>query len=103
MKHHEKVKFVSAARFKIDHIHNAVGLLQQVEGSLVLLTLDEAVSAVVQLSEHDRDFVLRDTKLLIVVLVEGVVLIDGALCWVSVFTFLLCSTYGRCLASHGRP
>ena len=51
------MKFVSAARFKIDHVHNSIGLLQQVKSPLVLLPLDEAVSAVIQLSQHDRDFV----------------------------------------------
>ena len=57
MKHDEKVKFVSAARFKIDHVHNSIGLLKQVQSPLILLALDEAVSAVIQLSQHDRDFV----------------------------------------------
>ena len=76
MKHHEKVEFVSAARFKIDHVHNSIGLLQQVKSPLVLLPLDEAVGAIIQLRQHDRDFVFGDTELLIVVFVECVVLID---------------------------
>ena len=57
MKHDEKVEFVSAARFKIDHVHNSIGLLKQVQSPLILLALDEAVSTVIQLSQHDRDFV----------------------------------------------
>ena len=74
MEHDEEVVAVPAAGRKVNHVHDAVGLLEQVEGPLVLLSLDELVGRVVELGEHNGDFVLANAQLLVVVAVEGVVL-----------------------------
>ena len=60
VEHDEKMKLVAPASLEIYHVHDPVGLLKKVQGSLVLFTLDKAVCTVVQLGQHDRDLVLRD-------------------------------------------
>ena len=43
MKHDEKMILITPAWYKIDHIHDAIGLLKQVERTLILLTLYKLV------------------------------------------------------------
>lgn len=76
MEHDKEMELVPAARFKIDHIHDSIRLLQQVECSFVLFALDKAISTVIELSEDDWDLILGDPQLLIVVLVKSIVLIQ---------------------------
>ena len=74
---YEQVEFVAAAHIEIDDIHDPVGLLQQVESLLPLLSLDELGSRVIKLPQDYRDFILGDTELLVVVLVKGVILVES--------------------------
>ena len=100
------MKLVPAARFKIDHVHNTVRLLQQVERSFVLLPLDESISTVVQLSQNYRDLILRYSELFIVVLVKGIIFVDrarslvGTSCIVSILR--LGTSNGRSGTSYWR-
>lgn len=41
MKEYEEIEFVAAAEIEVDDVHDPVGLLQQVERLLPLLSLDE--------------------------------------------------------------
>ena len=78
MEHDEEMEFVSATRFKINDIHDTISFLQKVQSTLILFSLDESISAVVQLSQDNRDLVFRDAKLLVIVLIESVVFIQCA-------------------------
>ena len=89
------MELISSTRFEINDIHDTVGLLEQVECPLILFSLDKTVSAVVQLSQHDWDLVLADTQLFIVVLIEGIVLVERGR-GVSPGGCCLGSTDGRC-------
>ena len=75
MEHDKKVEFVATARVKVNHVHNAVGLLKQVQSALVLLPLNESIGAVVELGHHDRDFVFAHPQLFIIVFVESIVFV----------------------------
>jgi len=44
MKHYEQMVFVSSAHIEVYHIHDAVRLLQQVQCSLILFSLNKLVS-----------------------------------------------------------
>ena len=93
------MKLVAPASLEIYHVHDPVGLLKKVQGSLVLFTLDKAVCTVVQLGQHDRDLVLGDAKLLVVMLIEGVVFVHrGRLALIS----LMCATDCRRLTAANR-
>ena len=96
VEHHEKVKLVAPAGFEIDHVHDTIRLLQEIQSTLVLLSLDEAVCAVVQLGQYDRDLVFGDAKLFIIVLIEGVVLVNGR---ILALVSLMGASDGRCLSS----
>ena len=96
MEHYEKVKLVAPAGFEIDHVHDTIRLLQEIQSTLVLLSLDEAVCAVVELGQHDRDLVFGDAKLLIIVLIEGVVLVNGR---ILALVGLMGASNGRRLSS----
>jgi hypothetical protein len=75
VKHDIQVVPVSDAFGEINHVHNSICFLQQVEPLIVLFLFDESDGAVVQLLEHNWDLVLGDLELLVIVLVEGLVLI----------------------------
>jgi hypothetical protein len=74
---YEQVEFVATAHIEVDDIHDPVGLLQQVEGLLPLLSLDELGRRVIELPQDDGDFILGDAELLVVVLVKGVILVES--------------------------
>ena len=74
---YEQVEFVATAQIEIDYIHDPVGLLQQVEGLLPLLSLNELGGRVIKLPQDNRYFILGDTELLVIVLVKGVVLVES--------------------------
>jgi len=78
MEHNEEMEFISAARFKINDIHDTVGFLKKVKRTLVLFSLDESISAVIKLGQDDRDLVFRDSQLLVVMLVKRIVFIECA-------------------------
>ena len=59
------MEFVSPARFKIDHVHNAISFLEQIERSFILLSFDKSIGAVIQLSEDDGDLILGHSELLL--------------------------------------
>jgi len=96
VEHDKEVELVSTARFKIDHIHDTIRLLQQVERSFVLLALNKPIRTVVEFGEDDWDLILGDPELLIVMLVEGVILVQRARCLIGACSVcrLLGSTYG---------
>lgn len=78
MKQDEQVELVPPTEVEIDYIHDAIGLLQEVQGFLPLLTLDKLNSRVVKFTEDDRDLILGDAEFLIVMLVESVILVESA-------------------------
>ena len=69
------MEFVTATRIKVNHVHNAVRFLKQVQSALILLPLYKAVGAVVQLRHHDRDFIFTHPQLFIIVFVESIVFV----------------------------
>ena len=79
MEHDEEVILISSAIFEINHIHNAVRFLKEIQGSFELFSLDKSIRAVVQLSHDDRDLILGHSQLFVVMLVEGVIVILCAL------------------------
>ena len=64
---------VSSAHVEVDHVHDTVGLLEEVEGSLVLLSLDELVGAVIEFSQNDRDLVFTHAEFLVIMSIKRVV------------------------------
>ena len=74
------MELVSATRFEVDYVHDTVSLLKQVQRPLVLLSLYEAISAVVKFCHYYWNLVFGDAQLLVVVLVEGVVLQSCLVC-----------------------
>ena len=76
MEKDKQVEFVATAQIEIDDIHYPVSFLQEVEGLLPLLSLDELGSRVIKLPQDYRYFILGDPKLLVVVLVKGVILVE---------------------------
>lgn len=83
VEHDEEVKLVPAAGFKIDHVHDPVGLLQQIERPLVLLALNESIGTVIELGEDYGDLIFADAELLVVMLVERVVFVERTCCLVG--------------------
>jgi len=75
MKHDEKMILVTPACCKIYHIHDAICLLKQVERTLILLTLYKLVRWVVQLCHYNRDFILANSELFVVMSIKCVVLV----------------------------
>ena len=53
MKHYKEVELVPPALFKVNHIHDSIGFLEKVQSPLVLLPLDKAIGAIVELSHHE--------------------------------------------------
>lgn len=56
MEHHEQLKPVAPTTREVNHVHDPVGLLEQVQRFLKLFAFDELVRRVVQFSQHNRDF-----------------------------------------------
>ena len=77
MEHYEQVKLISPTFLEINRVHNAVSLLQQVQCMLILFSLYELISTVVQFSHNNGDFVLRYAQLLVIVAVETLILSGG--------------------------
>ena len=73
----KQVEFVATAQIEIDDIHYPVGFLQEVEGLLPLLSLDELGGRVIKLPQDYWNFILGDAKLLVVMLVKGVILVES--------------------------
>ena len=48
---------VSTTGLEINDIHDAIGLLKQVQGTFKLLSLDEPIRTIVEFSHHDWDLV----------------------------------------------
>ena len=61
---------VAPTALEIDGVHDTVGLLQQVQRSLILLLFDECVGTLIELGEHDWYLILGNAQLFVVVLVE---------------------------------
>ncbi len=80
MEKDKQIELVSAAQLEIDDVHDPVGLLQEVKGLFPLLSFDELDSGIVQFAEDNGYLVLGDPELLVVMLVEGVIFIEGAPC-----------------------
>jgi len=74
----EDVELVSFADVEVYYIHDPISFLEEVQGFIVLFLFDEGDGVVVELCEDDGDLVLGDPQFLVVVLVEGVVLIESA-------------------------
>lgn len=81
MKEDKQIEFISTAQVEIDNIHDPVSFLEQVQSLFPLLSLDKLDSWIVQLAKDDRNFIFRDAKLLVIVLVEGVVFVECASLW----------------------
>ena len=102
VEHDEEVELVPTAGFKIYHVHNPVGLLQQIERPLVLLALNEAIGTVIELGEDYGDLIFADAELLVVMLVERIVFVERASCLVGARCIRCCllgSTNGRSCSS----
>ena len=69
------MEFVSPARFKIDHVHNAISFLEQIERSFILLSFNKSIGAIVQLGEDDGDLILGHSELLVIMLIKGIIFI----------------------------
>lgn len=78
MKKDKQIEFVTSAQIEIDNIHYPVSLLKQVQCLLPLLSFDELYSGVVKFSKNDRNFILGDAKLFVIMFVEGVIFIESA-------------------------
>ena len=57
MEHHEEMEFIPSASLEVDHVHDAIGFLKEIESSLILFSLDESVCAVIELSHYNRNFI----------------------------------------------
>lgn len=93
------MELVPSALLEVDYVHDAICLLQEVQGPLILLALNEAIGTVVELGHHDGNLVLAHPQLLVVVLVERIVLIVLALLRLSWWNTAICG--GRCRATSG--
>ena len=78
MEENEDVELISLANVEVHHIHNPICFLKQIKGFIVLFLFDEGNGVVVELCEDDGDLVLGHSQLLVVMLVEGVVLIESS-------------------------
>ena len=57
MEHHKQMKLISPTRFKVNHIHDPICLLQKIESPFILLSLNEPVSTVVKLGHHNGNLI----------------------------------------------
>jgi hypothetical protein len=57
----KEMELVSFADSEVDDIHNAIGLLEEIKGLVILLPLDELNGIVVEFSQDNGYFVLRHT------------------------------------------
>ena len=67
---------ISLAGAEVYGVHDAVGLLQEVECPLVLFFLDEGNGTLVKLSQNNRYLILRDPQFFVVMFVEEVILLS---------------------------
>ena len=75
MKEDEQIEFVSSAQIEIHHIHNAVGLLQEIQSLFPLVTFDKLDRGVIQLPKNNWYLVFWYAELLIIVFIESVIFI----------------------------
>jgi hypothetical protein len=78
MKEDKQIEFIASTHIEVYHIHDAVSFLEKVQGLFPLFSLDKLNGRVVKFAKNYWDFIFRDTKLLVVVFVESIILIESA-------------------------
>ena len=88
---------VSGTPLQTDYFKNTFSLLKQYQCLLKVVSLNEIVGSISQLSQNDWNFILIDLDLLIVHLVEGITFLGTNLVSrfrLFVWTLIGCSTTG---------